>query len=116
MDYFAGLDVSVKETSICIVDDTGKIVRDVRRGCGRRHRSHALEEERYWHLKNVGDLLQSAGPDAVGAFLIFLHLWKVRPSAAPNACWPIASIMRRIRTRLPTCWSMGFGAFFVATV
>jgi hypothetical protein len=46
----------------------------VRRGCGRRRRSHALEEERYWHLKNVGDLLQSAGPDAVGAFLVFLHL------------------------------------------
>jgi transposase len=30
MDYFAGLDVSVKETSVCIVDDTGKIVREVR--------------------------------------------------------------------------------------
>jgi transposase len=30
MDYFAGLDVSVKETSICIVDDTGKIVREAR--------------------------------------------------------------------------------------
>jgi hypothetical protein len=29
MDHFAGLDVSVKETSICIVDDTGKIVREV---------------------------------------------------------------------------------------
>jgi hypothetical protein len=27
MDHFAGLDVSVKETSICIVDDAGKIVR-----------------------------------------------------------------------------------------
>ena len=27
MDYFAGLDVSVKETSVCIVDETGKIVR-----------------------------------------------------------------------------------------
>src|ERR1039458_5111670 len=26
MDHFAGLDVSVKETSVCIVDDTGKIV------------------------------------------------------------------------------------------
>jgi len=25
MDYFAGLDVSVKETSVCIVDDAGKI-------------------------------------------------------------------------------------------
>src|SRR6184192_2890522 len=30
MDYFAGLDVSVKETSICIVDDTGRIVREVK--------------------------------------------------------------------------------------
>jgi transposase len=30
MDYFAGLDVSVKETSVCIVDSTGKIVREVK--------------------------------------------------------------------------------------
>src|SRR5438105_3574625 len=30
MDYFAGLDVSVKETSVCIVDDAGKIVREAR--------------------------------------------------------------------------------------
>ena len=31
MDHFAGLDVSVKETSVCIVDDTGKILREVKR-------------------------------------------------------------------------------------
>jgi transposase len=30
MDHFAGLDVAVKETSVCIVDDTGKIVREVK--------------------------------------------------------------------------------------
>src|SRR3954469_25590630 len=30
MDHFAGLDVSVKDTSVCIVDDTGKIVREVK--------------------------------------------------------------------------------------
>jgi transposase len=30
MDNFAGLDVSVKETSVCIVDDAGKIVREVK--------------------------------------------------------------------------------------
>ena len=30
MDHFAGLDVSVKETSVCVVDATGKIVREVR--------------------------------------------------------------------------------------
>jgi transposase len=28
MDHFGGLDVSVKETSICIVDDTGRIVKE----------------------------------------------------------------------------------------
>jgi transposase len=30
MTYFAGLDVSVKETSVCIVDDAGKIVQEAR--------------------------------------------------------------------------------------
>jgi len=30
MDHFAGLDVSVKETSVCIVDETGKIIREVK--------------------------------------------------------------------------------------
>jgi transposase len=30
MDHFAGLDVSVKDTSVCIVDEAGRIVRDVK--------------------------------------------------------------------------------------
>ena len=30
MEQFAGLDVSVNETRVCIVDETGKIVREVR--------------------------------------------------------------------------------------
>src|SRR6202142_1155855 len=30
MDYFAGLDVSVKETSVCIVDNAGRLVREVK--------------------------------------------------------------------------------------
>jgi len=30
MDHFAGLDVSVKETNVCIVDDTGRIVREAK--------------------------------------------------------------------------------------
>jgi hypothetical protein len=29
MNHFAGLDVSVKETSVCILDDAGKIVKEV---------------------------------------------------------------------------------------
>src|ERR1700733_2639983 len=30
MEHFAGLDVSVKTTSVCIVDDTGKVIREVK--------------------------------------------------------------------------------------
>ena len=30
MDHFAGLDESVKETSVCTVDDTGRIIREVK--------------------------------------------------------------------------------------
>ena len=30
MDHFAGMDVSVKETSVCILDDAGKIVQEVK--------------------------------------------------------------------------------------
>jgi transposase len=32
MDHFAGLDVSVKETSVCILDDMGKTVKEVKVG------------------------------------------------------------------------------------
>jgi transposase len=37
MDHFAGLDVSVNETSICIVDDTGRIIREAKVGANRKH-------------------------------------------------------------------------------
>ncbi|PPQ13825.1 IS110 family transposase, partial [Bradyrhizobium sp. AC87j1] len=30
MDYDAGIDVSLKESSICIVDGTGNVVREVK--------------------------------------------------------------------------------------
>ena len=30
MRYFAGLDVSLEETAICVVDETGRIVKETR--------------------------------------------------------------------------------------
>lgn len=30
MDYYAGIDVSLKESSICVVDRTGNVVREVK--------------------------------------------------------------------------------------
>jgi transposase len=58
MDHFAGLDVSVKETSICIVDDTGKIVREVKVASEPEDLLQILSNPAY-HFKRIG---LEAGP------------------------------------------------------
>jgi transposase len=58
MDYFAGLDVSVKETSVCIVDDTGKIVREVKVSSEPQVLLQVLTNPAY-HFKRIG---LEAGP------------------------------------------------------
>jgi transposase len=58
MDHFAGLDVSVKETSICIVDDTGRIVREVKVASEPEALLAVLKNLAY-HFKRIG---LEAGP------------------------------------------------------
>jgi transposase len=58
MDHSAGLDVSVKETSICIVDDTGRIVREVKVASEPEDLLRVLANPIY-HFKRIG---LEAGP------------------------------------------------------
>jgi transposase len=58
MDHFAGLDVSVKGTSVCIVDDTGKIVREVKVASEPEALLAVLKNPAY-HFKRIG---LEAGP------------------------------------------------------
>jgi transposase len=58
MDHFAGLDVSVKETSVCIVDDTGRIVREVKVASEPEDLLQILSKPAY-HFKRIG---LEAGP------------------------------------------------------
>src|SRR5260370_2102192 len=58
MDHFAGLDVSVKETSICIVDDTGRIVGEVKVASEPNALLAVLKNPAY-HFKRIG---LEAGP------------------------------------------------------
>ena len=58
MEHFAGLDVSVKETSVCIVDDTGKIVREVKVASEPEALLAVLNNPAY-HFKRIG---LEAGP------------------------------------------------------
>ena len=58
MDHFAGLDVSVKETSVCIVDETGKIIREVKVASEPEALLAVLKNPAY-HFKRIG---LEAGP------------------------------------------------------
>ena len=58
MDYFAGLDVSVKETSVCILDDAGKIVKEVKVASEPQALLKVLGNPAY-HFKRIG---LEAGP------------------------------------------------------
>ena len=58
MDHFAGLDVSVKDTSVCIVDDTGKIIREVK-VASEPHALLAVLMNPAYHFKRIG---LEAGP------------------------------------------------------
>src|SRR5262245_45052311 len=58
MDHFVGLDVSVKETSVCIVDDTGKVVREVKVASEPEALLTVLTNPAY-HVKRIG---LEAGP------------------------------------------------------
>ena len=58
MDQFAGLDVSVNETSVCIMDETGKIVREVKVASEPDALLTVLKNRAY-HFKRIG---LEAGP------------------------------------------------------
>ena len=58
MDHFAGLDVSVNETSVCIVDDTGRIIREAKVASEPDALLQVLKNGAY-HFKRIG---LEAGP------------------------------------------------------
>ena len=58
MDHFAGLDVSVKETSVCILDDAGKIVKEAKVASEPQALLKVLTNPAY-HFKRIG---LEAGP------------------------------------------------------
>src|SRR5438270_440492 len=58
MRHYAGLDVSVKETSVCIVDESGKVCRETKVPSHPEDPARALHD-RAWCLERVG---LEAGP------------------------------------------------------
>ena len=67
MDHFAGLDVSVKETRVCIVDDSGKIVREAKVASEPEALLAVLKNPAY-HFKRIG---LEAGPLSQWLFSAF---------------------------------------------
>ena len=53
MKHYAGLDVSLKETSICILDEAGKICREIRVASHPEDLLRILQDPA-WHLERIG--------------------------------------------------------------
>jgi hypothetical protein len=93
MDHFAGLDVSVKETSICIVDDLGKIVREVKVASEPDALLAVLKNPAY-HFKRIG---LEAGPLSQW---LFSALAEAELPVGRRSTRPTATMRADIRTRL----------------
>ena len=86
MDHFAGLDVSVKETSVCILDDAGKIVKEVKVASEPQALLKVLGNPTY-HFKRIG---LEAGP--LSLRMLLTHRASSRLGGAIY-CKPMASNM-----------------------
>ncbi len=76
MDYYAGLDVSLEETTICVVDQTGRIVREARAASEPEALLGALQE--------IGLPLQRIGLEAC-SLTAWLHD-ELRSAGLPAIC------------------------------
>jgi transposase len=76
MDYYAGLDVSLEETTICVVDQTGRIVREARAASEPEALIGALQE--------IGLPLQRIGLEAC-SLTAWLHD-ELRSAGLPAIC------------------------------
>ncbi len=64
MKHYAGLDVSLKETSICIVDETGSICREMKAPSHPEDLARVLQDPT-WRLARIG---LEAGPLSQGLY------------------------------------------------
>ena len=87
MEHFAGLDVPVKETSVCIVDDTGRIVREVKIASEPEALVTALKNPSY-HFKRTG---LEAGPLSQWLFSARPSQWCGRLRYLSSGTWRCSS-------------------------
>ncbi len=76
-----------------------------------------FEEKRRRDVERTRDLLQiDSRRCGWRLFRISELAENVRPKASPNFSWLMPRMTRRMRTRLPTCRSIGLGTFFTLSI
>jgi hypothetical protein len=115
MDHFAGLDVSVKETSVCVVDDTGRIVREVKVASEPEARLQVLTNPAY-DFKRIG---LEAGPLSQWLFsalaeagFLRLGVRHKKPSGHPHS--PDYALRQRPSARPPVLVERGKRRIFMS--
>jgi hypothetical protein len=77
-------------------------------GAGDAARS-SLEQKRNRYLEFSEICWMRLAPTRLVPFSYFWTCWNVSPKASPSLSWLMPSMMRRMRTRLPTYLSTGLG-------
>ena len=101
MDHSAGLDVAVKETSVCIVDETGRIVREVKVASEPEELLAVLMNPAY-HFKRIG---LEAGPLSQWLFSALADAGlpvicvETRHMRAVNEVGKFTSVVREVKRR-----------------
>ena len=111
MKHYTGLDISVKETSVCIVDETGKICREVKVA------SHpddliAVLKDPVWNFERIGI---EAGPLSQWLFeglaraglpVICIET-RVTPPMSPSCCRSCSGCAAVSVSPEPASWRIG---------
>ena len=97
MDHFAGLDVSVKETSVCIVDDTGRIIREVKVASEPDALLAVLRNPAY-HFKRIG---LEAGPLSQWLYSALATAPSAAPTSSSTGSATCMSALRANCSRIP---------------
>jgi hypothetical protein len=113
MDYFAGLDVSVKDTSICIVDDTGRIVREVKVASEPDALLQVLSIDRTGRISRCGDemmrvmLYEAAQSMLRSTRWSWLKAWAMQIAKRRGMKRAIVALARRLAVIMHRIWVDG---------
>ena len=66
MEHYAGIDVSLDLSSVCVVDTQGKIVKEAKVASAPEGSSRQAQRQLFWRPESLGDITTRPADDLLG--------------------------------------------------